>query len=199
MKGSIFKLVICSLLLSTSLAGLPGCKDKESYMREITGKGIAYSADSFLNEAGAGNKDRVDLFLKAGMDVNARGHDGSTGLMLAASGDYLETVRLLIDKGADVNAKNYDGYTALMFVSTKGDLEMAQLLIKSGADVNALNIAGESALMIAALNGKLEMARLLIEEGADVNARSNRGETALKYAFLDSRMSELLRKAGAQE
>ncbi len=86
-----------------------------------------------------------------------------------------------------------------MFVSSKGNLVVARLLIKKGADVNAKNNDGETALMLASLNGNFEAANLLIEKGADVNAKSNKGKTALEYSFLDTRMAELLRKAGAKE
>jgi len=187
------------LLLSTLFILSLGCKDKESYKNEITSKGIPYSTDSFLNEAGVGNKERIELFIKAGMNVNAKNNNGDTALMRASADDNFEVVKLLIEKGADVNAKDNDGYTVLMVASSKADLAVATLLIKKGADVNASNNAAETALMLASLNGNFDMAQLLIEKGADVNAKSNNGKTALKYSFLDTRMSELLRKAGAKE
>jgi ankyrin repeat protein len=198
----ILKNTICCfvfLLLLTSFMLPLGCKDKQSYINEITRKGITYSIDSFLNEAGAGNKDRVELFIKAGMNVDARSNNGYTALMLASAYNNFEVVKLLIENRANANVKDNDGYTALMFASPKGYLEVATLLIESGADVNARNDAGETALMIASLNSNIRMAQLLIKDGADVNAKSNNGNTALKYAFLDTRMSDLLRKAGARE
>lgn len=187
------------LLLMTSFVWISGCKNKENYKNEITSKGITYSIESFLNEAGAGNKERIELFIKAGMDVNAKGVDGNTALMQASVNDNFEVVKLLIDNGADVNAKGSEGFTALMVVSSKGNLVIARLLIKKGADVNVKNNDGETALMLASLNGNIEMAKLLIEKGADVNAKSNKDKTALRYSFLDTQMSELLRKAGAKE
>jgi len=187
------------LLLSTLFILILGCKDRESYKNEITSKGIPYSTDSFLNEAGAGNKERIELFIKAGTDVNAKDNNGDTALMRASADDNFGVVKLLIEKGADANSKDNDGYTALMFASSKGDLAVATLLIKKGADVNASNNAGETALMLASLKGNFDMAQLLIKKGADVNAKSNNGKTALKYSFLDTRMLELLRKAGAKE
>ena len=187
------------LLLSTLFMVILGCKDKEGYKNEITSKGIPYSTDSFLNEAGVGNKERIELFIKAGMNVNAKDNDGNTALMRASADDNFEVVTLLIEKGADVNANDNDGYTVLMFASSKGNLELATLLIKKGADVNASNNAGETPLMLASLSSDFDMAQLLIKKGADVSVKSNMGNTALKYSFLDTRLSELLRKAGAKE
>lgn len=186
-------------LASTLILLILGCKNKESYIKEITGKGIPYSIESFLNEAGAGNKERIELFLKAGMDINAKDNDGHTALMRALAYDNFEMVKLLIEKGADINARDNDGYTVLMLASSKKDIELSRFLIKKGADVNAANNAGETPLMLASLSSDFDTAQLLIKKGADVNAKSNKGNTALKYSFLDTRMTELLRKAGARE
>src|SRR5512135_2236528 len=190
---SVFRLVL--LLLSTLFMLILGCKNEESYKNEITSRGIPYSIDSFLNEAGAGNKERIELFIKAGMDVNAKDNDGNTALMRASAGDNFEMVRLLINKGADLNARDNAGYTALMFASSKGDLELVTLLIKNGADVNASNNDEETPLMLDSLKGHIAITQLIIKNGADVNAKSNKGNTALKHSFLDTRLSELLRKA----
>lgn len=142
MRKAILKNVVSCfalLLISTAFMLILGCKDKESYIHEITSKGITYSIDSFLSEAGAGNKELIELFIKAGMNVNAKGNTGYTALMLASADDNFEAVKLLIENGADINVKDNDGHTALMFVSSKGDLAVAALLIKKGADINAKN------------------------------------------------------------
>ena len=176
-----------------------GCKDREEYKKEIIQKEMDYSVGSFLNEAGAGNLERVKLFLKAGMDINARGTNNETALMLAVTNSNIEMAKLLIANKADVNAKNNEGYTAMMIVSTFGDLKAINILIDAGADINARSNSGETALMLASLNGRIEAVELLIKKGADINAKNNRGETALKHAFLNRRLSEILRKAGAKE
>jgi len=193
----IYSLAVFILLPSCVLVS--GCKDKESYKKEMARKGIAYSADSFLNEVGAGNKERIELFIKAGMDINAKGNNGYTALMVALMNDNPEIVKVLLEKGADVNARSNAGYTALMFVSSKGNMGATKVLIKKGADVNAKNSDGETPLMLASLRGNVDVAKLLIANGADVNAKSNKGDTALKYAYLDKQIEELLRKAGAKE
>jgi ankyrin repeat protein len=194
-KMSAFSFLLALVLCI--MAG--GCKSKEDYREEIEQRGMTYSADSFLDEVEADNKERVDLFIKAGMNINVRDKDGNTALMLASMTGDPKIVNLLIGKGADINARSTAGYTALMYVSSKGDTAMAGLLIKKGTDVNIRNNDGDTALMLASLNGNFEAAKLLVESGADVNVRNNKGNTALKYSFLDSRLEQLLRKAGARE
>lgn len=195
------KVVYCLalLLLLNSLMLTFGCRDKESYKREIKRKGITYSTDSFLNETVAGNQERIELFINAGMNVNSQDHDGYSAVMLASVNDNLDVVNLLIEKGADVNARDNRGYTALMFVSSQGNVSVAKVLIKKGAEVNVKNNEGETALMLASLNRNLEIMKLLMEKRADVNAKSDKGNTALKYAFPDMKIGDLLRKAGAKE
>lgn len=201
LRKTISNKSICHFVLLLSLLLvllIIGCKSKESYKRELEQKGIPYSAESFLNRAGAGSKDTIKLFLRAGMDVNARGNNGETALMQAVINNNVEIVELLIKKRADMNAKNDDGYTALIIASFKGYTDIMNLLIGKGADMNAKNNNGETALMLASLNDQGEAVKMLIKKGADVNAANNKGETALKYAFLNIQIQELLRKAGAK-
>lgn len=53
--------------------------------------------------------------------------DGTTPLMLAAVGGYIDTVNALLQKGACVDQQNSDGHSALMFAH-KGKSETVHLL-----------------------------------------------------------------------
>ena len=151
--------------------------------RSLDEQGISYSLDSFFERIVAGDVSSVELFIAAGMDLNAQDNDGYTALMLAAEGGYVEMVRLLVEHGVDVNAQYY-GYTALMLAAEGGHVEVARFLVEHGADVNAPNEYGDTALMWAARQGHVEVARFLVEHGADVNAQNNDGLTALMWAVL---------------
>jgi len=126
-------LICCFVLfLSITVIGLiAGCKSRESYKNELEQKGIPYSIESFLDRVAVGNKDTIELFLKAGMDVNARGSNGETALMQAAVNNNVEIVKLLMKKGADVNVKNQKGDTALKYAFLNTRLQ--ELLRKAGA------------------------------------------------------------------
>ncbi len=187
--GRLFVLFLILITLATA------CESRESYMREIGRKGITFSAESFLSAASAGKKDTVELFLKAGMDINARGKKRETALMLVAANRDIELMKFLVGRGADVNAQNSDSYSALMFISSLGYPEVAKFLIGKGADMNAKNSNGETALMLAVLHDNLDVTKVLIDKGADVHARDNKGRKAIDYAFLNKQMKDLLRKA----
>jgi ankyrin repeat protein len=194
------KIIRCfALLLSLTILLIAACRNKESYQKEIMQKGLTYSIESFLERVEVGNKKVIELFMKAGMDVNAKGNYGETALMLASVHNNIEMIKFLIKKGANVNAQSNNGYTPLMFASSEGFLDVVKLLIKNNANVNAQNNDGETALMLASLNDRSETVKLLIKKGADINIKSNAGDTAFEYAYLNSQIKELLQKAKAEK
>lgn len=97
--------------------------------------GIEYTPESFVERVGQGDAFAVDLFLKAGMDVNAKDKDGNPALMAAAAKGQRETVKALIEEGADVNAKSKYGWTALGLAEREGhtETEVVNLLKEHGA------------------------------------------------------------------
>ena len=78
------------------------------------------------------NKGIVELLLKNRADVNLKGPDGCTALMLAAEAKNLEIVKLLLETpGIEINAQTKDGYTALMLAAAEeNNLEIVELLEK---------------------------------------------------------------------
>ena len=119
----------------------------------------------------------VDLLLKRGADVNAKGNFGKTALMYAAQLNLIDTATLLLERGADVNAKT----------STIGDCW------------NAIDVADRTALMYAAGNADLAMVDLLLRHGADANATDSHNKSADSYVdrnehIVRDRATELYRR-----
>lgn len=191
----------CFLLLMFFIIAFcgSGCRGQDSYRAELERKGISFNPESFFRTVHVGDRSDIELFLKAGMDVNVRGEKGYTPLMWASASHDTEIVVFFIEKGADVDAENEDGYTSLMFAASNGNTQMVELLIERGADINARNQKGETALMLATLNDRIEVVQALLEEGADVHAMNKKGETALTYAFLNTRIIDLLRKSMSEK
>ena len=130
--------------------------------------------------------EQTKLLLAAGADVNAKNKRRWTALMFAKTA---EQTKLLLAAGADVNAKDEDGYTALMNARTA---EQTKLLLAAGANVNAKNRWGNTALLSAVRSNNIERMKLLIEKGADVNAKNKEGKTVLDYA--DIKQTELIKQ-----
>ena len=152
---------IVSVIMSLICVILFLCACGKDYRKTLEKKGIPFTQEFFLKEVRAGNRDHVELFIKAGMDIDSRAKDGATALMVASEKGDVQMVQLLIENGADVNAKNIEGYTALMYVAYKGNLAIAELLIKNKADVNARDKDGWTALRYASVQGRHDIIKLL--------------------------------------
>ena len=86
--------------------------------------GLEYTEQQFATSAGAGDMAAVNLFLDAGMDVNA---GGGAALGLAAGRGQIEMVKFLLGKGAKPTAN------ALQFARTRGHKEIEKILTEAGA------------------------------------------------------------------
>lgn len=115
---------------------------------------------------------RIRGILRGGADPNARGADGRTALIDAASLSS-RAVALLLAFGADPKIGTREGWTPLHEAAAYDD-ESVRLLLSAGADPSARNHLGETALHVAAASRSRSVERL-IDAGADPSARDAEG------------------------
>lgn len=140
---------------------------------KIERMGVRYTADAFGEQAksdDAGALQVVQLFLKAGMNPNAKNREGQTALQLAAREGRVPIVKVLLDNGADVNP-------ALPWAAAHGQAEALNLLMGKRPSQAAV----KTALRVAAGNGHTRIVEALLDSGADVNA-SDEDSTPLMAA-----------------
>src|SRR5688500_2985542 len=70
----------------------------------------------------------AEWLIDQGADVNARGPNGLTAIMLAIKRKDEEAIKFLIKRGADPDKKSDDGTTARIIAETKGPKRLAALL-----------------------------------------------------------------------
>ena len=154
-----------------------------------------------------GYEEIVSLLISSGADVNFKGKDGKTPVILAAGNSLLST-QLLIENGANVKAKDDDGMNAFIqaalgVLSGKVTTEMLAFLKSEGANINSSlssgYASGWTALLFATVNGNIDLVEYLILNGANVNHTSDEGQTALALARQEKYKDivRLLRKHGA--
>jgi uncharacterized protein len=120
--------------------------------------------NALMYSAAHGKDDPAKELIKAGIDVEARNHDGSTALHIAASAGRLEMVSWLISTGkASVEARDGRGRTALILAVEAGWPDVAERLIKRHAcRVNAKDDEGRTAYLIAKDSGHEALLELLV-------------------------------------
>ncbi|MCH2379054.1 MAG: ankyrin repeat domain-containing protein, partial [Pedosphaera sp.] len=137
------------LLILTLVTALIGCGKKEE-----TSKPAPHNVE-ILKAAGEGNLEAVKQHIAAGTDLNQRGVDQNTPLMIAITFGRLDVAKALIKGGVKLNLKNKEGNTALMTAAFLGQPEIVKALLEKGADINAKNNTGSTALASAELPWEL--------------------------------------------
>ena len=132
---------------------------------DIHARDSVFHLTPFLWAAQEGETVTMKILVKAGSDVNDRGINNQTALMLAAANGHVETVKTLLDLGAEVNAKNSFGATALYDAVRTLRPEVAEVLLEKGADVN-VKVNGVTALMKAKRMGRSDLVKMLQKAGA---------------------------------
>ncbi|KAK3339887.1 hypothetical protein B0T25DRAFT_512128 [Lasiosphaeria hispida] len=125
--------------------------------------------------AATGNLECLQIFIKAGADVNQCYLTEPYGSPLAAAarGGHLDCVEALLDAGARVNEPfpEFSG-SALCDAASEGHVDCVHVLLQAGADVNQQNgpdCTFSNALQAVASKGGPDCLRVIIEAGVDVN------------------------------
>ena len=99
----------------------------------------------------------VYLFYKGIPNINVKGNNNVTPLILASQQGKLDVVASLLDRGAHVNDVMTDGKTALLMASKNGHTEIVRILMAKGAD-QFLKSSGKSPRDVA---GNTEIVKIL--------------------------------------
>ncbi len=115
--------------------------------------------------------------LRNGVDLNSRGSDGLTPLMIAAGKGNADLVRLLIDAGADVyTTDSAAGGTALHKAVQGGDLETVKVLVEAGAFIDAVSVTtGHTPLLDAFWYKHPDIVGYLLDRNAGLNLSTHYG------------------------
>jgi len=113
-------------------------------------------------------------------DLEFRGFNGNTPLLLAALEGNAMMVSRLIEAGANLYAINGDFNGVLFNACYSNCPEVIRLLIEAGADIDDTNEEGTTALMYAASASRVECVSLLLSLGANTQLHNEDGFSAIE-------------------
>lgn len=100
-------------------------------------------------------------------NLNARMHEGTTPLILAARLAIEGMVQDLISAEADINASDNSGKTALHWAAAVNNVEAVNILLAHGANRDAQDDKDETPLFLAAREGSYQACKALLEAYAN--------------------------------
>ncbi|WP_347958098.1 ankyrin repeat domain-containing protein [Gordonia aichiensis] len=139
---------------------------------------------ALLKAAASDDAAAVRDLLGRGAQIEARGADGRTPVVVATKNRAVAAAGALIDAGADVNAKDDMQDSAYLYAGAEGYDDILEMTLRHGADVRSVNRFGGTALIPAAEHGSVTTVRRLIEAGVDVDHVNTPGWTALQEAVV---------------
>ncbi len=173
---------ILLVLGNVSTVAIAGAKERAQ--AAIKQRGIEYTPDQFLASVVDNDLALVNLFLKAGIDVNYRHpRSGNTALMLSIDTNNARLIKKLLRQGAQPNKADIAGFTPFMkLVALNDDPNLFKRFIKRGADVNHLDFYQRSPLMYAVVNQNVPAIKSLLALNADPQIEDNFGFSATVMA-----------------
>ncbi len=145
-----------------------------------------------IESAIRGDRASVQSAKAAGANVNLRGKQGVTPLILTLLNFSLPGFKLMLEAGADPNVHAENGDTAVMLAAIMPDVSYLQSALRYGGKLDDRDSHGRSPLMLSASHARSENAQMLITSGADVNATDPRGDSPLIHAMQASRPQQAI-------
>ncbi|XP_071099037.1 serine/threonine-protein phosphatase 6 regulatory ankyrin repeat subunit B-like [Haliotis cracherodii] len=152
---------------------------------------------TLLHAASRGGNIDIVRHVIADFDLNTRGWNGHTPLMLAVCGGHTDVVDFLVEHGADVNMVDNDGDTLLHLACESGNLTMVKHVM-SYSDINLRDNFGWTPLAMAAVEGKFAVFKYLKGLGADLTLTDRAGDDVYTLA-LQGGCRGIIKELGREE
>ncbi len=138
-----------------------------------------------LQAARQGNTEIIDVFLQAGVSVDAEIlPEEKTSLMFAAEEGDIGTLQFLLKKGADIELQSLFDKRALDFAASGGHVDIVRILLQAGAKTESRNTPLRS--VFEGRRANTQIIKMLLAAGSDVRNLDGTFYSVLDYAILRS-------------
>ncbi|HTG01276.1 MAG TPA: ankyrin repeat domain-containing protein [Nitrospirota bacterium] len=173
--------------------GPPAIKPERA---ELERRGVEYKTENFIKAIKDDNTDIAELFIKAGIDVNAVAEEGNApALIIAILKGNVRVSKAIISAGANLNTADGTGMVPLEAATIKNLPEVVRGLISGGADVRK---DGPDTLIIASRWGYTEIVKDLLQAGVGTTGEKGVKAMSLAADFGHTAVVKLLLEKGAQ-
>ncbi|XP_048249106.1 serine/threonine-protein phosphatase 6 regulatory ankyrin repeat subunit C-like [Haliotis rufescens] len=138
--------------------------------------------DTLLHAASEGGNIDIVRHVIGDFDINTRGWNGHTPLMLAVCGGHTDVVDFLVDHGADVNMVDNGRDSLLHLACEAGNLKMVKHVMPY-SDINLRDNFGWTPLAMAAMEGNYAVFKYLKGLGADLTLADSAGDDVYTLAL----------------
>lgn len=183
--------LVFAVLISGALYSNKDSLAKWYFTVKLKEKGIPASGQAFLAEVSKNNAEALELFIKAGIPLDAVNEQGQTAIMIASEKGYVDILKTLVKSNpALLKRVDKDGNTALMIASRLGQEKSVSVLCENGAEVNftASTKDGAATALQTALDvpdfreEHFRIVQYLLQRGADVKGKNAEGQSPLLFA-----------------
>ncbi|XP_046330259.2 ankyrin repeat domain-containing protein 50-like [Haliotis rufescens] len=116
-------------------------------------------------------------------DINGKGKNGLTPVMIAAERAHKDIFYLLLSKGSDLSGRSVSGDYILHCASIGGNVEIIEYLLSQGIDdINSRGQLGATPVMMAAQKVRREAFGLLVSRGSDLTVVDENNDSLLHHA-----------------
>ncbi|XP_067683447.1 serine/threonine-protein phosphatase 6 regulatory ankyrin repeat subunit B-like [Haliotis asinina] len=117
------------------------------------------------------------------VDVNGKGKNDLTPVMIAAEKAHKDIFYLLLSKGSDLSGRSVSGDYILHCASIGGNVEIIEYLLSQGVDdINSKGQLGATPVMMAAQKVRREAFGLLVSRGSDLTVVDENNDSLLHHA-----------------
>ncbi|XP_071098531.1 serine/threonine-protein phosphatase 6 regulatory ankyrin repeat subunit B-like [Haliotis cracherodii] len=134
-----------------------------------------------------GDKTIVECILQR-LDINTRGRNGCTPVMIAARFGNRHLFNLLVSKDVDLSMTDDHGNNILHHACQGGNRFIIEHMLPL-FDLNSRGQDGRTAVMYAAVNGRRRAFDLLVSNGADITLKDDYKNTVFNLACTGGNMS----------